>query len=308
VTENFAIIIKIVIFAAKYKVYNHKLMNIYYHNSAKGIHLLFAVILLFSCNEEIKVEDDTNVLPRFNSTWNIYEKCQRNDDGSVTYQAIPWGGLVATFLDKNMPMDLSGYESITVEFDKPTTVSTQILVAENFKTWGKRGISKLTCNFDGQDVSSVDEIVLQAGDSCTLNITQAYLTPNDVSWESKMIWEGNCAFGDWENGFVIKPEQFKTAYEGDKLEFFFKTDQSNPEVTYWLFKTIYSGTSNTLEGNDNELNDWGCAFVAPEGHIYRIVLTANDVENLREKGLFVNGYCVNVTQCNLISRVSPESY
>ncbi len=283
-------------------------MNIYYHKSKKGVILLIAAMLLCSCHEEVKTEDDNNVLSKFNTTWNIHEKCQSNDDGSITYQAIPWGGLVGTFLEKNMPMNLSGYESITFEFDKPTTVSTQILVAESFKTWGKRGISKLTCNFDGQDVSSVGEIVLQAGDSCTLNITHAYLTPNDVSWESNKIWEGDCSFGNWENGFVIKPEQFRTAYEGDKLEFIFNTDQSNPEVTYWLFKTIYDGTSNTLEGNDNELNDWGCAFVAPESHVYRIVLTDTDVENLREKGLFVNGFYVNVRQCNLISRETTPSY
>ena len=35
---------------------------------------------------------------------------------------------------------------------------------------------------------------------------------------------------------------------------------------------------------------------------YRILLTANDVKNLREKGLFVNGYYTNVTQVNLLRR------
>ena len=32
------------------------------------------------------------------------------------------------------------------------------------------------------------------------------------------------------------------------------------------------------------------------------MLTANDVENLQEKGLFVNGYYLNVTQVNLLGR------
>ena len=35
---------------------------------------------------------------------------------------------------------------------------------------------------------------------------------------------------------------------------------------------------------------------------YRILLTANDVKSLREKGLFVNGYYTNVTQVNLLRR------
>ena len=39
---------------------------------------------------------------------------------------------------------------------------------------------------------------------------------------------------------------------------------------------------------------------------YRILLTANDVKKLREKGLFVNGYYTNVSQVNLLRReVAP---
>ena len=271
--------------------------------TAKQLLPLVVSSLLFSCEMEKKVvEDDTNVISKFNSTWNIYERCETEEDGSVVYKAVPWGGLVGSFSEKNMPVDLSEYESITFEFAEPTTVPTQILVANKFKTWGKIGIQKLTCSFDGQDVTSIDRILLQAGDTCTLTVKQVYLMPNDVVWESKKVWEGDCSFGDWQNGFSIKPDKFENAYEGDKLEFIFTTDRSNPDITYWLFKTIYSGTESTLEGNENELNHWGCAYVAPDATVYRILLTAKDIENLREKGLFVNGFYVNVSQVNLLSR------
>lgn len=269
----------------------------------KQLLVMASAVLFFSCEMEKKVvEDDTNVISKFNCTWNIYEKCQTNDDGTVVYKSVPWGGLVGTFLDKNMPVDLSAYESITFEFAEPTTVPTQILVADRFKTWGKIGIQKLTCTFDGQDVTSVDRILLQTGDSCTLTVKQVYLMPNDVNWESQTIWTGACSFGDWANGFMVDAENFANAYEGDKLEFIFKTDRSNPDISYWLFKTIYNGTSTTLEGNESELNNWGCAYVAPDATVYRILLTAVDVENLRTNGLFVNGYYVNVSQVNLLSR------
>ena len=276
----------------------------------QGMLLAFALAsVLGSCEvKPTQEEDSNNVISKFNSTWNIHEKCLFNEDGSITYDAIPWGGLVGTFKKNNMPVDLTGYESITFDFAEPTTVPTQVVVANRFKTWAKEGITSLTCNFDGQDVTSVDEIVLQTGDSNTLKIRHAYLTPNTSTWTSVPIWQGNCAFGQWENGFVIKPEKFEQAYEGDKLEFVFKADTTDPSVTYWLFKTIYSGTDSTLKGNDFELNKFGCAYVAPDATIYRIVLTGEDVANLREKGIFVNGYHLIVSQCNLLSKSEPEDY
>ena len=267
--------------------------------------LLLASSLLLSCLVscvEPTAKDDNNVTDKFNSTWNIYEKCEVGDDGSITYKAVPWGGLVGTFLKHNMPVDLSAYESITFNFESPLAVDMQVVVDDKFKTWGKIGIHSLTCNFDGQDVSSVGKILLQASDTCSVCIKNIYLTPKVGTWESHPIWNGHSEFGDWANGFVIKADKFENAYEGDKLEFIYTADKSNPDVTYWLFKTIYNGTDSTLEGNDNELNRWGCALVGSEASVYRIVLTENDIIGLREHGLFVNGYMLTVTQCNLLCR------
>ena len=87
----------------------------------------------------------------------------------------------------------------------------------------------------------------------------------------------------------------------------FKADTSDPDVTYWLLKTVYNGRTETLEGNDSELNDWGCAGVSSMATIYRILLTANDVKNLQKYGLFVNGHYVNVSQVNLLRRVDPTN-
>ena len=252
-------------------------------------------------------DDGNDVTSRFNNTWNVYEELHSNADGSITYNALPWGGLVGTFLNKNLPMDLSGYESITFDFQEPTPVATQVVVGDRFKTWGKKGITSLTCHFDGQNVSMVSEIVLQAGDTCTLNVKDVYLTPCDGMWEPKTIWKGNCSFGNWENGFSVLPDKFSSAYAGDKLELFLTAEKSRPELTYWLIKSIYSGTDSTLQGNDSELNTWGCASVSKDMTVYRIVLTEDDVWYLRENGLFVNGYYTNVTQCNLLSKVYDDA-
>ncbi len=276
----------------------------------KNLLILITVALMASCASNGNPEDDRNLTSRFTSTWNIYEKFEHNDDGSITYNALPWGGLVGSFTKKNLPVDLSNYESITFEFAEPTKVPTQIVVADKLRTWGKAGITSLKCDFDGQDVNNVDEIVLQASDTCTITVNKVFLTPNEATWESSVIWSGMCEFGNWSGGFVVDADRFNIAEEGDKIEFVFTTDTSDPDRIYWLMKTIYSGTDQTLEGNDKQLNDWGCAAIGKEATAYRIGLTARDVINLRETGLFVNGFYCIVTQVNLLRKTytSAETY
>ena len=268
----------------------------------KTICILATCALLTSCSLNLHPEDENVLTTKFNSTWNVHEGVERNINGVITYDALPWGGLVADVKYRNMPVDWSNYESITFEFAEPTKVQTQIMVSDKLKTLGKPGISSLTCYFDGQDLKSVNEVALQASDTSVLKVKNVFLTPGRSVWESSPIWEGDCALGNWENGFVVKPEEFTSAVEGDKIEFIIKTDVSDPDRGYWLLKTVYNKTENTLEGNDNELNQWGCSMMGQAATSYRILLTANDVKNLREKGLFVNGYYTNVTQVNLLRR------
>ena len=263
--------------------------------------LLAMMSMLVSCGQKSEIVDDENLVSKFTSTWNIYEKRVPNDDGSVTYQAMPWGGLVGSFLKQNMPVDWSEYESICFEFAEPTTVATQVLVSDRVRSWGKPGISSLTCNFDGQDVHSINEVVLQAADSCTITVKRITLKTADGVWETNNIWKGLCSFGNWTGGFNVKPDKFIDAQEGDKLELVFSTDSTCPN-SYWLMKTIYSGTEKTLEGNFNEINEWGCAMMGKKSTVYRIELTNNDVKQLQEHGLFVNGFYLNVNQCNLLRK------
>ena len=267
---------------------------------------LLTVMMLLSCGGSSRHTEENDVTLKFNSTWNIYESCTLNDNEDIVYDAIAWGGLVGSFLEKNMPSNLSNYESITFRFAEPLPVPAQVVVANRFKTVGKQGLTSLTCSFDGQDVTAVNEIVLQPQDSASIIVTDVYLTPGNAKWDSSPIWSKGCNFGNWKNGFVIKPAYFDTAYEGDKLEFIFNADTTDPDITYWLLKTDYNTTPNTLEGNDSELNQYGCASVSSHATTYRILLTAKDVKNLQQYGLFVNGFFVNVKQVNLLRRVYSE--
>ena len=215
-----------------------------------------ATVTLTACRQDVQ-EDKYNITSKFRATYNIYESFENNDDGSITYHAAAWGGLVGVMKERNLPVDWTPYESITFEFAEPTKIETQVLISEKVKTWGRAGISSLTCFFDGLDVRNVNEVLFQATDSTTITIKSVRLRPVVDNWDSRTIWEGECHCDNWENGIYLPPETFTNLSEGDKLEFIFTTDRNDIDRTYWQFKTINATTEMTLEGNYNELNKWG---------------------------------------------------
>ena len=262
-------------------------------------------LLLVACGSNTE-GDDFDLTSRFNGTWNIHEKFEHGNDGEIIYHAIPWGGLVGSMRERNLPVDWTPFASVSVEFAEPTRVGTQLLIKDKLRVFGKPGITTLTCYFDGQDVTQIDEVAIQSSDTSTLKVKRVYLTPGTSVWESTPIWEGHCVFGNWEKGFVIPSESFLNAQPGDKLEFLYEIDRSDPKVEYWQFKPIYNGTEKTLEGNADQQNEWGCTPVGESG-VFRVRLTANDVREIRKVGMFVNGYFCIVSKVNLLKKgVTPE--
>ncbi len=272
----------------------------------KKLLTIMASMVMVACGSNSD-GDSLDLTSRFNGTWNIHEKFEKGDNGEIIYHAIPWGGLVGSMRERNLPVDWTPYESVSVEFAEPTKVGTQLLIKDRLRVFGKPGITKMTCYFDGQDVTQIDEVAIQSSDSSILKVKRVYLTPGSSVWDSTPIWEGHCVFGDWEEGFVIPGDKFLDAVAGDKLEFIYEVDRSDPKVEYWQFKTIYNGTDSTLEGNADQLNAWGCCPVGESG-VLRIRLSENDVKELRKIGMFVNGYYNIVTKVNLLKKgVSQEN-
>ena len=258
-------------------------------------------LLMVSCGLINREEDPLDITSKFNTTWNVRERFEVNDDGSITYKSVPYGGLVGWVNEHNMPVDWSDYECVKFEFAEPTTTHTQVMISNKVKCSGRPGITSLTCSFDGQDVHQVEKVVFQTADSVTVTVKSVRLTPASGSWEAQPLWEGSCEFGNWEQGITLSADQFNTAVEGDKLEFEFDTDISDPGRQYWQFKTIYNdGTNETLEGNAGVLSEWGTANVARDARLFRILLTANDVKRLKKSGVYVTGYYCNVAKCNLL--------
>lgn len=259
--------------------------------------ILLATMPLTAC---LGNSDEEDITERFNLTWNTKEYLVRGGDGSITYNAIAWGGLAAHITEDGTPVDWSEYGKLVVEFSEPTQVPTQMIITDHYKVYGADSIERLECSFDGQDVTAIKQVALQASQPTTLRIKRVYLSRTHTLFASTPIWEGDCELGNWAQGVNIGPEHFINVTEGDRLELIYTTDQSNPLITYWQLRTIYSGTDTSLEGNARELNSWGCATVSGGSTNYRITLTANDVKLLQEVGLFVNGYFCHLREINML--------
>lgn len=264
--------------------------------------LLFAIVVvvqLVACFGGPD-DDDLDITSDFKSTQNIYEDLVHHDDGSITYYAIPWGGLVGTFGSTDEPANWSEYAGIVFEFAEPTKVNTQLTINENLMTWCNPGNTMLESSFGGIDMTNVRHVALQCWDSTTITVKRIYLTRATAAKFSTPLWEGKCEMGNWTGGFEITPDKFEEAEPGNELEIIYYADTSDRSVTYWQFKTIYASQNIPLEGNQHELNDWGCALVSHKLSSYRITLTTKDVTNLKKYGLYVNGYYTVATQCNLL--------
>lgn len=127
-----------------------------------------------------------------------------------------------------------------------------------------------------------------------------------VATTSTQLWSGECAFGNWAEGFSVPAEKFANASAGDVLEFVYTTDTETTEK-WWQFKTIFAGTEDVLTSNKADLNEYGCATVASGSTSYKMVLNAEDIARLKETGLSVNGHFNIVTAVNLIQAVKDPS-
>lgn len=261
--------------------------------------ILLTAIFAVACSEGEK-GGDRDITSLFKDRWNINEEVIHNSDGTITYNALQWGGLVADFKNQEQPEDWTKYEKIVFEFAERTTVRTQLMINDKIVSYGSPGILTLSSPLVGIDIKNVKQVALQAYENTTIKVKRIMLKEAKDTDFTTPIWDGECIMGNWESGFLVDAEQFKDAKPGNVLEFVYSTDTTNPTVYYWQVRSVYSGTEQTLEGNANELNEWGCATLGKGTTRYRITLTENDVEQLKKLGLFVNGYYITVTQCFLL--------
>ena len=133
-------------------------------------------IMYYGPAEEPVEGNEVDITSKFTYTWNASESFVNNADGSITFNAVQWGGLAAWLKDGDNPADWSDYSKLVFEYAEPTTVSTQILVSgTEAKAWGDAGITSLECSFEGLDMTTVEQVALQAADATTITIKRIYL-------------------------------------------------------------------------------------------------------------------------------------
>ncbi len=165
--------------------------------------MVMALVAMSASAEEV------DITANFTYTWNSAESIVNNPDGTITFNAVSWGGLAGWFETDDGKADWSGYESITFEYAEATTVNTQIVVGD-VKAWGDVGITKLTCSFDGKDVSAISQAALQASAATTITIKRVYLTKKESYTDPKELQA--------ESGFIPASE-FAGLSDGAKIEF-----------------------------------------------------------------------------------------
>ena len=147
---------------------------------------------------------EIDITNNFTGKWNNAETVTQNADGSITYEAVAWGGLTAWYGSKNW----SSYDELVFEFAAATTVNTKIMIqgGEEVKQWGEVGITSLSCKFAGHDLSKVEQVDLQASGSTTLQIKRIYLVYNEQ--------EGSIDY----NGPIIDPYPMERTTDSEGFE------------------------------------------------------------------------------------------
>ena len=122
---------------------------------------------------EVDPAEPVDMTNRFTYCWNGAETIVVNDDGTLTYNGVQWGGL-ACWLGE---ADWTGYDKIVFEFAEPTPISTQIFIQgnEEIKQWVNAGATKAECSFAEKDVSKVSQVALQAADNGSIHVQRIYL-------------------------------------------------------------------------------------------------------------------------------------
>jgi len=206
--------------------------------------------------------------------------------------------------------DASDFDYCVIEIE-PTNVGTQLFIQYtkkkdgadyNAKVMAAPGQTEISILLDKEYKNAINQIAVQADGVGTVIVKKAYWKAESgntpAPTESTVLWEGECVFDNWTGGFSVTADKFANANAGDVIEFVYTTAETTE--TWWQIKTIYAETETTLEGNAGDLNEYGCASVSQGSTSYKITLTANDVANLKEKGLFANGHFLVVTKVNLI--------
>ena len=174
---------------------------------------------------------DVDLTSRFTDLWKEGETKTNNADGSITYNAVQWGGLGAWIGNS---IDFSPYQSLVVVFAEATTIPTQIVIdyGDEWGSWGTSkceaaaGATKIDYDFAGNYLSNLNKIrqvAIQTAENGVVKISRIYLKGK----------QGEAGYGDY------------ILVNGQKVPFL------NPNMN------MYGGVQRSLSDSDMKTNKDG---------------------------------------------------
>ena len=149
--------------------------------------LLMSQWLLPTAADEVIV----NITSHFNYCWGNEEQYTRNSDGSITYQAKTWGGLVY-WVDQ----DWSAYKRMVVEFIEPAPVDVQPIIQYGDEQWEgfytTKGAVEVICELDKSKRNKVFQVALQSSANTTLYVRRIYLVKEETEESDTQEEEDAC--------------------------------------------------------------------------------------------------------------------
>ena len=121
---------------------------------------------------------------KFTELWNNSESKTVNSDGTITYNAAQWGGLV---MPLRAAIDFGKYESLVIKFAEATPVKTQWYIEYGTETYSwnnsstyeiAAGSTEFELNFASKYMSNLNriyQVALQATEEGTFKISSIYL-------------------------------------------------------------------------------------------------------------------------------------
>lgn len=141
--------------------------------------------------EDTPAVETEDLIDKFTYCWNAAESVTHNEDGTMTFSAVQWGGVAAWLVTDEVGADWSEYSQIVFEFAEPTPCATQILVQYNdgsadTSAWIEAGATKAVADL-GEGKASMKQVALQSSDIATLNITKVYLVKSTAGIQAVTV-------------------------------------------------------------------------------------------------------------------------
>ena len=143
-------------------------------------------------SQYMAVEDDitSRFIENLSSLWgkDRGETASLNNDNIIVYNGVTYGGLAIW-----IGGDWSAYGKMVVEFAKPTSINTQILIQRNggeYTSVAEAGATKLELDFNGKDMTGITNVALQPADNGTIYIKKIYLLKPESFNTDQYVYNG----------------------------------------------------------------------------------------------------------------------